>query len=187
MKYVNLFNTTQELNDALMWQKNLPYYLNYNKEEGKLNLKPLQYINFICENECQYKIKTNANKTEIINLNKGENKIFNAVYGIEGMYGASSTIISSGPTIIDLSNCDNSLITDASYMFAKTYWTKEINMGRFDPDQLQYFDDMFWGADSLQKITCTQKFQNWCIQNKETINLPSAYHNIDNPIWNIIA
>ena len=80
----------------------------------------------------------------------------------------------SGLTSLDVSKFDTSNVTDMSGMFYSCSGLTSLDVSGFDTSKVTNMNDMFRKCDKLTHIKCKQSFKDWCIANKDTINLPQA-------------
>ena len=80
----------------------------------------------------------------------------------------------SGLTSLDLSNWNTSKVDAMPTMFASCTNLTSLDLSSFDTSQVTNMNDMFRKCDKLTHIKCKQSFKDWCIANKDTINLPQA-------------
>lgn len=63
---------------------------------------------------------------------------------------------------------------------------KSIELTAFTPGDTTRSSDMFAGCVSLKTIKCTDAFKQWCLQNAETIALPTAMQTGGTGTWETV-
>ena len=89
-----------------------------------------------------------------------------------GMFNGCGSLVE-----LDLSSFDTSKVTDMSHMFYACQQLKMLNLSNFDISNVTSKVSMFSKNAPLSKIICKQAFKDWCITNKDTINLPNTMVN----------
>ena len=94
------------------------------------------------------------------------------VTNMSSMFGSCRSL-----TSLDLSNFDTSNVTRMEYMFYICTNLTSLDLSSFDTSMVTHMDGMFNGCSKLSKIKCKQAFKDWCITNKNTIELPATMVN----------
>ena len=114
------------------------------------------------------------------------NFITGKVEYLDSMFQRCSSLIN-----LDLSNFDTSSAKSVTSMFEDCSKLVELNLANFTAknivDDEYHKSNVFRGCDKLNKITCKQAFKDWCIQNQDMIELPTAMREGGSGTWEIVG
>lgn len=175
MDYINKFETTEEFNQAKDELSKLEHYMAYDAQVNEIFIKPFGYFFVITSkatNEIIKKRNYNGISDDFIQLESGRNRIENADYGFVCNGVGNNTIIS-----FDFFNYKTNYITNMQSMFYECSGLTTLDLSNFDTYKTSNFWAMFRDCSKLSKIKCKQAFKDWCIANKDEIDLPDTMIN----------
>lgn len=100
------------------------------------------------------------------------------------MFGMFSLCVSI--TKLDLSKFDTRNVRNMGYMFYACDSLVELDLSNFTVDNVNYMTDMFQECNNLKYIKCKRSFKEWCIKNRDEIDLPKSMREGGNGIWDIV-
>lgn len=104
------------------------------------------------------------------------------VLDMSNMFSLCSNLLT-----LDLSNFDTSNVTDMHVMFQDCNGLTSLDLSHFDTSNVTNMNSMFENCNNLDSITTNMRFQQWCIDNAETIKLPLKFRNSTYQGWILIA
>ena len=88
---------------------------------------------------------------------------------------------------LDLGSFNTDSCIDMRYMFDSCSSLVSLDLGSFNTAKVRTMNDMFNGCSSLNHIKCKQSFKDWCLENQDTIALPTAMREGGSGTWEIVG
>lgn len=87
---------------------------------------------------------------------------------------------------LNLSSFDTINVTDITSIFQSCMRLEKLDLSNFDMSNVRYMGSMFYGCYCLRHIRCKKAFKEWCLINKNIINLPLSMCEGGEGVWDII-
>lgn len=87
---------------------------------------------------------------------------------------------------LDLSSFDTSKVTNMASMFHSCHNLEILDLSNFDMSNITMRQNMFYGCYKLKHIRCKRGFKDWCLENKQLINMPYLVRSSNEHLWDII-